>query len=68
MKFRYLPAPDIDTALLEDTVTSLLSGFTAAPGQRLVSNGELVRLASHSLDEAHIEMIRVSRIQVQLDD
>ena len=52
--------------LLEDTITSLLSGFTAAPGQRLISNDELVKMASLSLSEVHIELIRRSRIQVEL--
>ncbi|MGY2892451.1 hypothetical protein [Deinococcus sp. UYEF24] len=67
MKMRYLPAPDIDVKLLEETVALLLSGFVAAPGQRLISNDELVKMASRSLDEVHIELIRRSRIQVQLD-
>jgi hypothetical protein len=63
---RYLPAPDIDVRVLEDTITYLLSGFTAAPGQRLISNDELVEMASLSLSEVHTELIRGSRIQVEL--
>ncbi|WP_407570756.1 hypothetical protein [Deinococcus altitudinis] len=67
MKLRYLPAPDIDTVLLEDIMAYLLSGFVAAPGQRLISNEELFKMASRSLSEVHIELVRRSRIQVDLD-
>ena len=67
MKLLYLPAPDVDGTLLAETVAYLLSDFRPASGQRLVSTDELVRLAGRSLDEVHIELIRRSRIQVQLD-
>jgi len=54
--------------LLETTVTALLDGFLPAPGQRLVSTEELLQMAGQSLDGEHIELIRRSRIQVQLDN
>ena len=50
-----------------DQLAYLLSGLTAAPRQRLSSNDELVKMASRSLSEVHIELIRRSRIQVQLE-
>jgi len=68
LKLRYLPAPDVDVELLEATVTALLDGFLPAPGQRLVSTDELLQMAGRSLDGAHVELIRRSRIQVQLDN
>lgn len=67
MKLRYLPAPEVDAKLLEETVAHLLDGFVAAPGQRLVSTGELVGMANRSLDEKHAELIRRSRVQAQLE-
>lgn len=66
MKLRYLPAPEVDVQLLEDTITFLLNGFVPAPGQRLISTAELIQMATRSLDKAHIEVLRLSRIQVQL--
>lgn len=67
MKLRYLPAPDIDAQLLEETVDFLLDGFVPAPGQRLISNNELAEIASRLLEDEHIELIRRSRVQVQLE-
>ena len=67
MKLLYLPASDVDAGVLEDLITYLLDGFLHAPGQRLVSTDELTQLASHSLEEEHIDLIRRSRIQVQLE-
>jgi len=67
VKLRYLPAPDIDLTLLEETVAFLLKGFVPAPGQGLIGTDELVRLANSSLDAEHIELIRRSRVQVQLE-
>jgi hypothetical protein len=67
VKLRYLPAPDVDAKLLEETVDFLLDGFVPAPGQRLVTTDELVKIASQSLEDEHIELIRRSRIQVQLE-
>lgn len=66
MKLRYLPAPEVDVELLEATITFLLNGFVPAPGQRLVSTDEPAELASRSLEQEHIELIRRSRVQVQL--
>ncbi|WP_456829160.1 hypothetical protein [Deinococcus sp. UYEF24] len=43
----------------------LLSGFFAASGQRLISNDRLVRMVNYSLREVHIELVRLSRNQVQ---
>ncbi|WP_407571584.1 hypothetical protein [Deinococcus altitudinis] len=67
MKLRYLPAPEVDVQLMEDTIAFLLNGFVPAPGQRLISTDELVKMANRSLDEVHIELIRISRIQVDLN-
>jgi len=67
MKLRSLPAPDIGLTLLEDTVAFLLNGFVPAPGQGLIGTDELVRLATSALDAEHIELIRRSRVQVQLE-
>ena len=67
MKLRYLPAPEVDVELLEATITFLLNGFVPAPGQRLISTDELIKMASRSLDKVHIELLRVSRIQVDLN-
>ena len=67
MKFRYLPTAEMDVQLLEDTVTFLLNGFVPAPGQTLVSTAELLQMATRSLDKVHIELIRSSHVQVQLD-
>jgi len=50
VKLRYLPAPDIDAKILEQTVDFLLDGFVPAPGQRLVTTDELVKIASQSLE------------------
>ena len=66
MKLQYIFAPEVDVRLLEDTITNLLSAFVPAPRQLLISTDELVELASRSLDAVHIEMIRLSRIQVEL--
>jgi len=67
VKLRYLPAPDIDLTLLEETVAFLLKGFVPAPGQGLISTDELVRISGDSLSPEHIELIRRSRVQVQLE-
>jgi len=65
MKVRYLPALDMDVKLLEDTMVYLLSGFTAAPGQRLISNDKLVkvepdvcRLGNHHLQLQTVHHLR----------
>ena len=67
MKLLYLPASNVDAGVLEDLITYLLDGFKPAPGQRLVSTDELAQLASRSLEKEHVDLIRRSRIQVQLD-
>jgi len=67
MKLRYLPAPDIDLTLLEETVAFLLKGFVPAPGQGLISTDELVRMSGDALNPEQIELIRRSRVQVQLE-
>jgi len=67
VKLLYLPASDIDLPLLEETVTLLLTGFVPAPGQGLISTDELVRMSGDSLSPEHIELIRRSRVQVQLE-
>lgn len=67
MKLLYLPASNVDAGVLEDLITYLLNGFKPAPGQRLVSTDELEQLASRSLEKEHVDLIRRSRIQVQLD-
>lgn len=67
MKLLYLPASNVDAGVLEDLITYLLDGFNPAPGQRLVSTDELAQLASRSLEKEHVDLIRRSRIQVQLD-
>ncbi|WP_407540211.1 hypothetical protein Q0M94_02075 [Deinococcus radiomollis] len=66
MKLQYRFAPEVNVRLLEDTITNLLSAFVPAPGQLLISTDELVELASRSFDPKHIEVIRLSRIQVEL--
>ena len=67
MRLLYLPAIDVDSGILEDTINFLLSGFVAAPGQSLVSTDELVQLANRSLEKEHVDLIRRSRVQVQLE-
>jgi len=66
VKLRYLPAADVDVALLEETIAFLLKDFVPAPGQGLISTDELVRVAGRSLDAERTELIRRSRVQVQL--
>ncbi|MGY2892444.1 hypothetical protein ACVWZX_000434 [Deinococcus sp. UYEF24] len=57
--------PNIDVRLSEEVMDYLLSGFFAASGQRLISNDRLVRMVNYSLREVHIELVRLSRNQVQ---
>ena len=66
MKLLFLPATDVDAGILEDTINFLLTGFVAAPGQSLVSTDELVQLASRSIKKENVDLIRRSRVQVQL--
>ena len=67
MKLLFLPATDVDAGILEDTINFLLTGFVAAPGQSLVSTDELVQLASRSIKKENVDLIRRSRVQVQLE-
>ena len=67
MKLLFLPATNVDAGILEDTINFLLTGFVAAPGQSVVSTDELVQLASRSLEKEHVDLIKRSRIQVQLE-
>lgn len=66
MKLRYLPSPEVPDLLLREMIEFRLAGFTPAPGQRLVSNDELLQMAGITLTEEHVELIRRSRVQVEL--